>query len=81
MLIGYLFPPTILLLQYRAAFTSKTKVVILNTPHNPSGKCFTREELIRVGEICAKHNVLILADEVVGTALGEKALLPSIQFG
>ncbi len=48
-----------------AAFTPKTKVVIINTPHNPSGKCFTREELTKLAEICTKHNVLVLADEVV----------------
>jgi kynurenine aminotransferase len=41
-------------------------VVIVNTPHNPSGKCFTREELTKFAEICTKHNVLVLADEVVG---------------
>lgn len=48
-----------------AAFTDKTKVVILNTPHNPSGKVFTREELTAIAEICTKHDVLVLADEVV----------------
>lgn len=48
-----------------AAFTDKTKVVIVNTPHNPSGKVFTREELTAIAEICTKHDVLVLADEVV----------------
>lgn len=50
-----------------AAFTDKTKVVIINTPHNPSGKVFTREELTAIAEICTKHDVLVLADEVVST--------------
>jgi N-succinyldiaminopimelate aminotransferase len=49
-----------------AAFTDKTKVVIINTPHNPSGKVFSREELTAIAEICTKHDVLVLADEVVG---------------
>jgi N-succinyldiaminopimelate aminotransferase len=49
-----------------AAFTDKTKVVIINTPHNPSGKVFSREELTVIAEICTKHDVLVLADEVVG---------------
>lgn len=48
-----------------AAFTDKTKVVIINTPHNPSGKVFSREELTAIAEICTKHDVLVLADEVV----------------
>jgi len=51
-----------------AAFTDKTKVVIINTPHNPSGKVFSREELTAIAEICTKHDVLVLADEVVSLA-------------
>lgn len=51
---------------HSAAFTDKTKVVIINTPHNPSGKVFSREELTAIAEICTKHDVLVLADEVVG---------------
>lgn len=51
--------------EFEKAFTPKTKVVIVNTPHNPSGKCFTREELTGLAEICTRHNVLVLADEVV----------------
>lgn len=50
--------------EFDAAFTDKTKVVIVNTPHNPSGKVFTREELTAIAEICTKHDVLVLADEV-----------------
>ena len=55
----------IVLVIVSAAFTDKTKVVIVNTPHNPSGKVFTREELTAIAEICTKHDVLVLADEVV----------------
>jgi aspartate/methionine/tyrosine aminotransferase len=51
---------------HSAALTDKTKVVIINTPHNPSGKVFSREELTAIAEICTKHDVLVLADEVVG---------------
>ncbi|KAJ9106585.1 hypothetical protein QFC20_004077 [Naganishia adeliensis] len=50
--------------EFERAFTDRTKVVIINTPHNPSGKCFTREELQGLADICTKHNVLVLADEV-----------------
>jgi aspartate/methionine/tyrosine aminotransferase len=50
---------------HSAAFTDKTKVVIINTPHNPSGKVFSREELTAIAEIFTKHDVLVLADEVV----------------
>lgn len=50
--------------ELEAAITPKTKALILNTPHNPVGKVFTREELLRIGEICVKHNVVIISDEV-----------------
>ncbi|MDO8587702.1 MAG: aminotransferase class I/II-fold pyridoxal phosphate-dependent enzyme [Armatimonadota bacterium] len=48
----------------RAAFTDKTKAVIINTPHNPSGKVFTREELEIVAELCGKYNALVVTDEI-----------------
>jgi len=50
--------------EFRAAFTDKTKIVIVNTPHNPVGKVFTREELTKIAEVCVEKNVLVLADEV-----------------
>ncbi|MBU5484370.1 aminotransferase class I/II-fold pyridoxal phosphate-dependent enzyme [Clostridium sp. MSJ-11] len=45
---------------------NNVKMFILVNPHNPSGRVFTNEELIRIGEICNKHNVLVLSDEVHG---------------
>jgi len=42
----------------------KAKVFMLCSPHNPTGKIFTEEELMRFVEICARHNVLILSDEI-----------------
>jgi len=48
----------------RAAFSDKTKAIIINTPHNPSGKVFTREELELVSELCNKHDVLVVTDEI-----------------
>lgn len=40
------------------------KIFILCNPHNPVGRVWTREELTRLGEICLKHNVLIISDEI-----------------
>lgn len=40
------------------------KVFILCNPHNPVGRVWTREELTRLGEICLKHNVLVISDEI-----------------
>lgn len=47
-----------------AAFTPRTKMLIFNSPHNPTGHVATREEVLGVAALCCKHNVLALADEV-----------------
>ncbi|GBG30236.1 Kynurenine--oxoglutarate transaminase [Hondaea fermentalgiana] len=47
------------------AITSKTKVLVLNTPHNPTGKVFTRQELEEIAAIVRKHpQLVVLSDEV-----------------
>ncbi len=43
---------------------AEAKVFLMSNPHNPTGRVFTREELTRIGELCVKHDVLILADEI-----------------
>ncbi|XP_050439434.1 kynurenine aminotransferase-like isoform X2 [Adelges cooleyi] len=45
-------------------FNTKTKLIILNTPQNPTGKVFDLEELTMIGDLCKKHNVLCISDEV-----------------
>ncbi len=40
------------------------KLFLLSNPHNPSGRVFTKEELEKLGNICVKNNVLIIADEI-----------------
>ena len=40
------------------------KMLILSNPHNPVGRCWTRNELQRLGEICLKNNVLVISDEI-----------------
>jgi N-succinyldiaminopimelate aminotransferase len=46
------------------AFTERTKLVLVNTPHNPTGRVFSREELATIAELCVAHDVLALTDEV-----------------
>jgi len=46
------------------AFNSKTKAIVVNTPHNPTGKLFSMEELEWLASLCKKHNVLYISDEV-----------------
>jgi N-succinyldiaminopimelate aminotransferase len=50
--------------ELEAAFGPRTRLLILNSPQNPTGKVFTREELERIGALCAKHDVKVLSDEV-----------------
>lgn len=40
------------------------KLFLLCNPHNPSGRVFTREELTKIGDICLKHGVLVVSDEI-----------------
>jgi aminotransferase len=50
--------------QLRAAFTPRTKAVVLCTPSNPSGKMFTRQELETIGAMCREHGAWIFTDEI-----------------
>lgn len=46
------------------AITNKTKAIIINTPSNPCGKVFSREELELLGDFCIRHDLLIFTDEI-----------------
>jgi aminotransferase len=48
----------------RAAITPKTRAVVVNTPSNPAGKVFTREELEGLAEIAREHDLFVLTDEI-----------------
>lgn len=50
--------------ELRAAFHSRTKAIIVNTPNNPTGKVFTRSELELIRDLCVEHNVLAVTDEI-----------------
>ncbi|WP_218079661.1 pyridoxal phosphate-dependent aminotransferase [Anthocerotibacter panamensis] len=46
------------------AFSDRTRAIILNTPHNPTGRVFTRTELNGVAALCRKYNALAITDEI-----------------
>src|SRR6185295_13901891 len=46
------------------AFTPRTRAIIINTPHNPTGKVYSRKELSLIAALCQKHNVVAITDEV-----------------
>lgn len=50
--------------QLSAAFNEKTKAIIINTPNNPTGKVFTREELQLIADLCMRWNVIAVTDEI-----------------
>ena len=50
--------------QFEKAITNKTKCLILNSPNNPTGAVYTKEELIEIAKVCEKHNVYVISDEI-----------------
>jgi arginine:pyruvate transaminase len=46
------------------AITPRTRAVLLTSPHNPTGAVMTRDELVAVGEICRRHDLWLICDEV-----------------
>jgi N-succinyldiaminopimelate aminotransferase len=56
----YAFDPD----ELERAFSSRTRLVLLNSPHNPTGKVFTRAELAQIAELCQRHDAIAATDEV-----------------
>ena len=56
----YAFDPA----ELRAAFGPRTRLLLLNSPHNPTGKVFGADELALIAELCQEHDVYAVTDEV-----------------
>ena len=50
--------------ELESAFNAKTKLIIINTPNNPLGKVYSKEELQKIADLCIKHNLICISDEV-----------------
>ncbi len=50
--------------QLEKAITDKTKVFMLNSPSNPTGMVYSREELEAIAEVCVRHNIYVIADDI-----------------
>lgn len=61
--------------ELQSALTPRTRVVILNSPCNPTGACFDRDELLALARVLEKHNCLILSDDIY-----EKIVYDGFQF-
>jgi kynurenine aminotransferase len=51
--------------ELKSKCTDRTKMIVLNTPHNPLGKMFSKEELEAIGKVAIENDLLIVSDEVV----------------
>ncbi|MCO1582114.1 aminotransferase class I/II-fold pyridoxal phosphate-dependent enzyme [Crossiella sp. SN42] len=50
--------------ELRAVFSERTRAIVVNTPHNPTGKVFSRAELDLIAELCQRYDVLCITDEI-----------------
>jgi N-succinyldiaminopimelate aminotransferase len=57
---SYTFDPA----ELRAAVTPKTKLILLNTPHNPTGRVFSREEMQCIADLAIERDLIVITDEV-----------------
>jgi aminotransferase len=50
--------------KWKAAFSKKTRAIIINTPNNPTGKVFSKQELSFIADLCIEHNAVAITDEI-----------------
>jgi aspartate/methionine/tyrosine aminotransferase len=50
--------------ELRHAFSRKTRAIVVNTPHNPTGKVYSRAELELIAELCIQHDAIAITDEI-----------------
>jgi len=60
--------------------TKRTRMLVLNSPANPTGGLFTREDIVRIAELALRHDLIVLADEIYGRIIyeGEHVSIASI---
>ncbi|MGG2462067.1 pyridoxal phosphate-dependent aminotransferase [Streptomyces sp. RGM 3693] len=66
--------------EFRAAITNKTRLILLNTPHNPTGTVLSRDELAAIAALAVEHDLLVVADEVYEHLVFEGEHLPLASF-
>jgi aminotransferase len=50
--------------ELRAAFNDRTRAIVINTPHNPTGKVYSRAELEVIAQLCIEHDAIAITDEI-----------------
>ena len=56
--------------------TERTKALVINTPNNPSGTCFTRETMENIARIAKKHDLIVVADDIYGSFSYQEPFIP-----
>lgn len=64
--------------QLEAAITDKTKAIILNNPSNPTGAVYSKEALKAVADVCVKHDLYIISDEIYDKLIYDGAAFTSV---
>ncbi|MBB1247093.1 pyridoxal phosphate-dependent aminotransferase [Streptomyces durbertensis] len=67
--------------ELRAAVTPRTRLILLNTPHNPTGTVLTRDELAAIAELACERDLLVVTDEVYEHLVFDGEHLPLAGFG
>jgi N-succinyldiaminopimelate aminotransferase len=68
------------LTQLREKITERTRLILLNSPHNPTGAVFTRDELQAIARIAVEHDLLVVTDEVYEHVVFSGEHCPVVQF-
>jgi aspartate/methionine/tyrosine aminotransferase len=62
--------------ELRRAVTSRTRAIVVNSPHNPTGKVFSRDELTLIAELCLEHDLIAFTDDIYQHLVYEGEHLP-----
>ena len=62
------------------AITAKTRLILLNSPHNPTGTVFDRDELAAIAALAVEHDLLVVTDEVYEHLAFDVEHVPIVQF-
>ncbi|HET7703728.1 MAG TPA: aminotransferase class I/II-fold pyridoxal phosphate-dependent enzyme, partial [Candidatus Limnocylindrales bacterium] len=62
--------------ELRAAVTPRTRAIVVNSPHNPTGKVFTRDELELVADLCREHDLIAFTDDIYQHLVYEGGHIP-----
>jgi N-succinyldiaminopimelate aminotransferase len=68
------------LAELEAKITARTRLILLNTPHNPTGTVLTRDELQKIADIAVKHDLLVVTDEVYEHLTYDVPHIPIVTF-